>query len=61
MLSGGAQHRALPRHQIEEIKILNMLFLRLEIELTICHVSSHTLCPILRLASSLLLTIFYIK
>ena len=42
MLSGGAQHRALPRHQIEEIKILNMLFLRLEIELTICHVSSHT-------------------
>ena len=35
VLSGGTQRRAMPRHQVEEIKILNISFPRVECEPTI--------------------------
>ena len=46
MLSGGTQRRALPRHQSEEIEILNISFPRMGIEHKTCRVFSHTLCPL---------------
>ena len=42
-MSGRTQRGALIRHQSEKIKILNILFLRVEIESTTCCVYSHTL------------------
>ena len=36
VLSGGTQRCALPRHQSEKVKILNITFPRVEIEITTC-------------------------
>ena len=48
MLSGGNQRRALPRHQSEEIQILNISFPRVEMDLTTCRIYSHALVPLRR-------------
>ena len=41
VLNGGTQRRALARQQSEEMKILNILFIRVGIESTTRHVYSH--------------------
>ena len=41
---GGTKHRALPRHQSKEIKILNISFRRMAIEPIPCRVYSLSLC-----------------
>ena len=43
VLSGGTRRRALPRHQSEEMKMLNISFLPVGIEPTTSRVYSHTL------------------
>ena len=50
--SHGIQYRALLRHKSEEMKILNISFPRVGIELTTCHVYSHTLCATAPLLAS---------
>ena len=51
MLSGTTQHRALPQHESEEIKTLNISFPRMRIERKTCRVASTTTILLLQLTS----------
>ena len=46
MLSAELNRRALPRYHSEEMKILNISFTPVGIELTTCRVHSRTLAPL---------------
>ena len=49
MWSCGTQRRALPRHQCEEMKILNISFLRVRIEpTTVVFVTMTSVCSIVK-------------